>query len=298
MPVVRISDDAGDTMTLLDINERFFPVLRTPGYDQETEIRGMESWEARCNDVLVCAYPKSGTHWVWEIVNMLINQKATRIPSMKESAMLEGSSRNIMQSMSSPRILNTHLLFCDIPRDFVEKKCKIIHILRNPKDVAVSFYNHHVRLLDYEYSGTWRSYLPRFLSGRVDYGSWFDNVLHWHEATKSLPNGSIHVMTYENLHTSTEEEIKRLAEFLGVGCNNKLSREICEMCSFSVMKQDKDPLEDASEWKHGEPGMYRRGQVGDWRNWFTVAQNEMFTAVYEQKMADSDVTLEYGHDNV
>lgn len=117
----------------------------------------------------------TGTHWVWEIVNMLINQKATRISSMKESAMLEGSSRNIMQSMSSPRILNTHLLFCDIPRDFVEKKCKIIYILRNPKDVAVSFYNHHVRLLDYEYSGTWRSYLTRFLSGR---GEWPGSGAH------------------------------------------------------------------------------------------------------------------------
>lgn len=58
---------------------------------------------------------------------------------------------------------------------------------------------------------------------------------------------------------STEEEIKRLAEFLGVGCNSQLSQEICEMCSFSVMKQDKDPLEDASEWKQGEPGMYRKG---------------------------------------
>lgn len=95
---------------------------------------------------------------------------------MKESAMLEGSSRNIMQSMSSPRILNTHLLFCDIPRDFVEKKCKIIYILRNPKDGAVSFYNHHVRLLDYEYSGTWRSYLPRFLSGR---GEWMCEDHTW-----------------------------------------------------------------------------------------------------------------------
>lgn len=43
---------------------------------------------------------------------------------------------------------------------------------------------------------------------------------------------------------------------------------------------------------------YVAGQVGDWRNWFTVAQNEMFTAVYEQIMAGSDITLEYGHERV
>lgn len=46
------------------------------------------------------------------------------------------------------------------------QKCKIVYVLRNIKDVAVSFYNHHVRLLDYEYSGTWRSYLSRFLHGK------------------------------------------------------------------------------------------------------------------------------------
>lgn len=41
---------------------------------------------------------------------------------------------------------------------------------------------------------------PDWLCFTVDYGSWFNHVLHWHEATKSLPNGLIHVMTYENLH--------------------------------------------------------------------------------------------------
>lgn len=60
MPVVKISDDAGDTMNLREINGRYLPVLRTPGYDQEAEIRGMKSWAARSDDVLVCAYPKSG----------------------------------------------------------------------------------------------------------------------------------------------------------------------------------------------------------------------------------------------
>lgn len=114
----------------------------------------------------MCHFKISGTHWVWEIVNMLLCQKATRISSMKESAMLEGSSGINMQNMSSPRVLNTHLLFSDLPTDFIVKKCKIVYVLRNIKDVAVSFYNHHVRLLDYEYSGTWRSYLSRFLHGK------------------------------------------------------------------------------------------------------------------------------------
>jgi hypothetical protein len=60
MPVVKVPDDAGNTMTLLEVNGRYLPVLRTPDYDQEAEIRGMTSWAARSDDVLVCAYPKSG----------------------------------------------------------------------------------------------------------------------------------------------------------------------------------------------------------------------------------------------
>lgn len=60
MPVIKVKDEGGDTMTLLEVTGHYLPVLRIPGYNQEAEVRSMESWEARPDDVLLCAYPKSG----------------------------------------------------------------------------------------------------------------------------------------------------------------------------------------------------------------------------------------------
>lgn len=292
MPAVKVADDSGKTMTVMDIDGYYLPVIRVP-YDQEREIRGMTDWSARADDILICAYPKSGTHWLWEITCMLLNGSADRIKLMKEMAMLEALSGSGLAAMTSPRVLNTHLLYGKIPQDFKKKQCKIVYILRNPKDVAVSFFNHHTRLLDYEYTGDWKEYLPRFIDGKVDYGSWFDYVIDWEKEMNTNQQNPAHVVTYEDLQKDCVKEIGRLATFLKMDGSTALYEDIASQCNFKKMKKDKDVLEDTAEWKDNKPGMYRKGIVGDWKNWFTVAQNEMFNSLYRTRLTDVNLSVSY-----
>ena len=108
----------------------------------------------------------AGTHWVWEITGMLLNGSADRIQGMKEMAMLETMTCDDLDKMMSPRILNTHVHYSHIADDFKKKQCKIIYITRNPKDIAVSFFNHHLKLIEYNYTGHWKDYLHRFIDGK------------------------------------------------------------------------------------------------------------------------------------
>ena len=110
-------------------------------------------------------YFHSGTHWIWEVVSMLVQREAKRIDAIKEWSMIEGMRQKDFDSLPSPRIINTHVCFRHLPKDFKNRKCKILYMIRNPKDVAVSFYNHHSKVMEYQYSGTWEHYLPRYIKG-------------------------------------------------------------------------------------------------------------------------------------
>ena len=96
---------------------------------------------------------------------MLVRRKAERIPEIKETAMIEGLTEEIFDSMAAPRVINTHVDFQYLPKDLFAKRCKIVYIHRNPKDIAVSYYNHHKKILMYEFDGPWDNYFQRFMQG-------------------------------------------------------------------------------------------------------------------------------------
>ena len=64
-------------------------------------------------------------------------QKAAKV-----GAMLEFCTQEMTSSLPSPRVLNSHFSHDYLPSGIIEKKCKIIHVMRNPKDVVVSYYHH------------------------------------------------------------------------------------------------------------------------------------------------------------
>ena len=47
-----------------------------------------------------------------------------------------------------------------------EKKTKIVLALRNPKDVAVSFYHHHKGMESHKYDGKFADYFQLFIEGK------------------------------------------------------------------------------------------------------------------------------------
>ena len=50
-----------------------------------------------------------------------------------------------------------------------EKRTKIVLILRNPKDVSVSYYHHHSGINLYDYQGKFEDYLSMFMKGECKF---------------------------------------------------------------------------------------------------------------------------------
>lgn len=108
-----------------------------------------------------------GTHWVNEVTNMLIRNKTELDTSSKISTMLEViPDLSVLDALPSPRLLNTHCSFKYLPKKHIENRCKIIHIIRNPKDVCVSFYYHAKSDPVLDFTGSWDDFFEMWMSDK------------------------------------------------------------------------------------------------------------------------------------
>ena len=95
---------------------------------------------------------------------MLIKGNTTYEKKSKENYGLEFHEPYEFDNLPSPRVFNSHIGYRHLPRDLVDIRCKIIFVQRNPKYVAVSFYNHTKKLDPLFFDGSWDNYLKLFLN--------------------------------------------------------------------------------------------------------------------------------------
>ncbi|KAJ8308914.1 hypothetical protein KUTeg_013788 [Tegillarca granosa] len=140
-------------------------------FDPEPLLTALPNMKGRDDDVLVCGCHRSGTNWTWEIVNMLVRESADYQRDRKTPTLLEFQTHDYFEKMTSPRILSTHLRFNHVPNDMKKRKCKMIYIQRNPKDVAVSYHNYMRSEMFSKIS--WDDYVPMFVNAdQGDVGDW------------------------------------------------------------------------------------------------------------------------------
>ncbi|KAK6180088.1 hypothetical protein SNE40_012300 [Patella caerulea] len=271
---VETIDGGGNVMKLLKIGDRLF--LRG----------GAEVWcgmfdvKARVDDVFIVEYVKM--HWVYEIVSMLRSGQSDLMPGTMESSLMEALCPPMVDQLPSPRTLCTHRYPDEVPRNLTDLKCKIILLIRNPKDVCVSYFNLLREMKSVEYEGSFSDFISLFKTGDVLLNSWDRHFLHWKKFKCENPNYPIHTVRYEDLKMGPVEEIKKIADFLDIECTEKICQDIAMATEFSKMKQQKESLTHhlIPTYKSGQEVMYRKGQIGDWKNNFSSAESESFDDYY------------------
>ncbi|CAI9726724.1 sulfotransferase family cytosolic 1B member 1-like [Octopus vulgaris] len=271
MPKVYYKDPAGCQLLSYDYNGFLVPSF--PNVQENLD--KLPDMPVRDDDVFLLGYFKAGCHWMWEIVGMLVNGSAEYNPEHKSVAMMELMDQDQLDQFPSPRVLNSHLFLHHLPKEIFTKKPKMILMTRNPRDVTVSAYHHTFQLkLLYQYDGDWNGFFELFFDGKLNYGNLFEYMLQWEKDINDHPELPILIVKYEDLKKDLVGNVAKVAEFLGLPKNDQLFKDIADKCTFDKMKAAKPPHTES--FRTPGESFFRKGVVGDWKNWFTVSQYERF----------------------
>uniref|UniRef100_A0A8C0VZT3 Sulfotransferase n=1 Tax=Castor canadensis TaxID=51338 RepID=A0A8C0VZT3_CASCN len=265
-------------------------------------IAPLQNFQALPDDVLISTYPKSGTTWVSEILDMIYHdddlEKCQRAPIYVRVPFLEFQCPGLPSGLETkdtpaPRLLKTHLPLALLPQSLLDQKVKVVYVARNAKDVTVSYYNFHQMAKVHPDPGTWNSFLEEFMDGKVSYGSWYQHVQEWWELSHTHP---ILYLFYEDMKENPKREIRKILQFVGRSVPEETVDLIAQHTSFKEMK--KNPLANYSTvlsdfMDHTISPFMRKGIAGDWKSTFTVAQNERFDTHYADKMAGCDLPFRW-----
>ncbi|XP_070335112.1 sulfotransferase 1C1 isoform X1 [Odocoileus virginianus] len=265
------------------------------------------NFQAKPDDLLIATYAKAGTTWTQEIVDMIQNdgdlQKCQRANTFDRHPFIEWAlppplssgilvaGLDLANKMASPRTLKTHLPVQMLPPSFWKQNTKIIYVARNAKDCLVSYYHFSRMNKMVPDPGSWEEYVETFKAGKVLWGSWYDHVKGWWHAKDQH---RILYLFYEDMKEDPKREIRKILKFLEKEVSEEVLDKIIHHTSFEVMKEN--PMANyttlpTSIMDHSISPFMRRGMPGDWKNYFTVAQNEDFDKDYERKMAGSTLTF-------
>ncbi|KAL3511005.1 hypothetical protein ACH5RR_030406 [Cinchona calisaya] len=243
-----------------------------PAKQLQGVIACQKHFEAQNSDIFLVTTPKYGTTWLKAIVFALVKRMHYRrgmenhplfrnnphdlVPFLDLKIYVENKTPDL-SSFASPRLFATHLPFNSLP-----KSCTMLHarlLFKNPKDTFVSIwhFSNKLRLIGNMETNSLEDVLDRFCKGVSNYGPFWDHVLgYWKESLEN-PN----------------------------------KEEFLTLCSFGNLRNLE--VNKSGKLSSGEENeaYFRRGEVGDWKNFLTAEMVDRINSLAEEKFGASRLKL-------
>nr|XP_009859123.2 sulfotransferase 1C2-like [Ciona intestinalis] len=262
-------------------------------------------WQPWKNDVIVAAFPKTGTTWLRDVCRYLIYEHDSEAFEFAKDLSgphiyLEWGTETKYEIWEKlpwkRRVLGTHMSAGMLNLNRL-RTCgvKIIYVIRNPKDQLVSFFNmlkntpmRRDGMINEVYPRSLNKFTAAYLQGKH---SWFvkkgegylDHVLSWYPHRF---DDNVMLVYYEDMKQNPKKEISKLAAFLGVKVNDEEVLKIARQTSFEATKQRMDEVALI-------PNFYNKGNVGNWKEHLTDEHSDRIDKMVEMKMANTDIKFTY-----
>ena len=255
----------------------------------------------RENDAFLVSFPKCGSSWTKQIVKLIANNGVeTGITHDEAIPWIDRMTlEDINAVVSNPRFFKSHLPYQLMPGggDPANTEAKYIYVIRNPKDGAVSQYNHMKWMMPSDMIPPWDVALKTITdpaSEGTHYGPFYNHYLGWW-THRDAPN--ILILTYEEMKRNPRTAVTSIASFLGYNLTDEVIDKIVIDTSFNKMKDNKAVNKDyGKEVLLGEGQFMRKGVIGDWRNVFTPEQSATMDTLVEEKFTGTGLVFDYGDD--
>lgn len=248
---------------------------------------------------LLCSYPKSGNTWLRAVLGAVIAGEShiqlqqglpfkilplrhhfddlmgidsSELTIAEIDAVRAAYCRAVASAHDLPRIWKVHDCFYPPsgtePQFPADALAAVIYIVRDPRDIAVSFAHHMNKSIDESIAVMadknrritltrfmLDAQLPQYLS------SWSRHVESWLDA----PGINLHLMRYEDMIGNPEQSFSAAIRFLGIEYPSSGLQRALTACRFETLCA-REEQEGFCERPRVMEKFFRRGIAGGWRD--------------------------------
>mmetsp|Transcript_19713 Transcript_19713/g.27203 ORF Transcript_19713/g.27203 Transcript_19713/m.27203 type:complete len:304 (+) Transcript_19713:32-943(+) len=270
-----------------------------PGFSSKNIDELKERMKLRTGDVVIATHPKCGTTWMQQITLLLtLRDKSLIFDPLDQSmwpeqqlARTNSASQSLknLNDQKGRRILKTHAPAHLVPWNGEEEhesstvKPRILVVNRNPLDASVSMFHHSLNISDFEYTGPWDHFQQIYLDGKVESGDYWDFYDGWWEEHKKTPENIMWV-NFEDLKSDLKGQVKKIAKFLEIECDEEFAEYVATNSTFEAMKKQAEIANAEKEKKGGYvlKDHIRKGKVGGWKAYFSEEQMKDFREKHQK----------------